>query len=1003
MSRRFTFTSLPTKPRDSNEANIFIHGYSAGHTIEDRTTLLARIPESIRHHTNIFAFWPSSHFSRLSRNSVSALSNSTRTHWALGVARLVGDRALHFLRIRSRAEAMGAVLLDQLNEHLRLHHFGVDTINLVGHSLGGRLVVSSLRKLSALQNHRLAINDVLLMAAAVTVAPDEAQHLRYLIKGRLINAYSKSDWTLLMNIGEANLGRNHVEHFENIRMDGFGHGDYWMRLTEVLTHTRFKFPIEEYSSKDIVLAETVNAHQPEQPVDEKPMKLELNSPSDVYKRINDELTRISTSLSTQSTDDALSRAQDEARALLKRHQAELQEQLAELEKNAEWNTFTIAFYGETGAGKSSIIETLRIMLQEPTKIASQQAFRELQSKCGLSEECLHQLHQAIEQADLRVSELTQLLSAAFQEHEQLRDDAMNSINRLQAAIAERKRTASLWEKLLNLFRKMPEESELMRTEQQLLGIIATRESITAPLLAKQAEAEHKKLGFERQLQESEIHLAELNALADGDIIGDGRADFTRQTQRYDFELDGQKFALLDVPGIEGKEELALTAVVQAVQSAHAVFYVTNQAAPPQTGDDQRQGTLEKIKAHLGAQTEVWTIFNKKITNVKHALTDRALISDDESDSLTVLDEKMRGQLGAHYRRVFPLTVLPAFLASTNHFAPNSQNAKRRSKFLADFSADELLEKSRLRSFVQLLNDRLLFGSKAKIPRANLHKANTALGQTIAVLEGVQGNFTELSKKLSLDGQSAQAQLSSSFSALKMRLETVGETLIGDFKRTVREKIYARIEGDIGNDYFEYALRDEIDSQQEQLSEKRKEAMTREVERFQKDAEYILKRFEEQTRELTDIYAKLNGAQINDKFHLKLDLDNGLRVGNLLAALAGGVLLWWNPAGWFILAMGLFSVALGAYKAVRGVFSTDYRMSQQRKATDDNLNDITKKLCDSLRKGLRSAVPEMQEKITLLEQALAAPAKQSTALVQLLRDSATQLKALSRQIENEGSL
>src|SRR3546814_3446025 len=97
---------------------------------------------------------------------------------------------------------MGESLLDQLSEYLRNHHLGIDTINLIGHSLGGRLVVSSLKKLSAGQRLPLVINDVLLMVAAATVEPHEAQLLRSLLKGRLINASSKSDWTLLMNAGE---------------------------------------------------------------------------------------------------------------------------------------------------------------------------------------------------------------------------------------------------------------------------------------------------------------------------------------------------------------------------------------------------------------------------------------------------------------------------------------------------------------------------------------------------------------------------------------------------------------------------------------------------------------------------------------------------------------------------------------------------------------------------------------------------------------------------------
>lgn len=64
----------------------------------------------------------------------------------------------------------------------------------------------------------------------------------------------------------------------------------------------------------------------------------------------------------------------------------------------------------------------------------------------------------------------------------------------------------------------------------------------------------------------------------------------QQTQRYDLELNGQPFALLDVPGIEGNEGLVVSQIEKAVQTAHAVLYVTNQAAPPQTGDAQRKRT-----------------------------------------------------------------------------------------------------------------------------------------------------------------------------------------------------------------------------------------------------------------------------------------------------------------------------------------------------------------------------------------------------------------------------
>ena len=237
MKSKFEFKTHRDSNNEATEANIFIHGYSAGHNAKDRQALTASIPDVLTYYKNIFAFWESSHFSHINSLSRKLLIASTRIHWAAVPATLVTDRAAHFLRIRSRAEIMGKQLIAQLEIYLKDHHPKIDKINLIGHSLGSRLIVSSLRSSRC---HQLSINDVLLMGAAVKVDSDEAQIMCDIIKGRLINAYSKSDKVLLMNMGESSLGRNQIEYFENVEMCGFGHTDYWKKLPEVLACTNFK-------------------------------------------------------------------------------------------------------------------------------------------------------------------------------------------------------------------------------------------------------------------------------------------------------------------------------------------------------------------------------------------------------------------------------------------------------------------------------------------------------------------------------------------------------------------------------------------------------------------------------------------------------------------------------------------------------------------------------------------------------------------------------------------
>ena len=73
----------------------------------------------------------------------------------------------------------------------------------------------------------------------------------------------------------------------------------------------------------------------------------------------------------------LTAAIDHSRALLETFRDKTVEDVSELRELSEWNTFTIALYGETNAGKSTLIETLRIQLGHSEKLATQEKFNAL--------------------------------------------------------------------------------------------------------------------------------------------------------------------------------------------------------------------------------------------------------------------------------------------------------------------------------------------------------------------------------------------------------------------------------------------------------------------------------------------------------------------------------------------------------------------------------------------------------------------------------------------------
>ncbi|GHR14782.1 hypothetical protein VN0443_03740 [Helicobacter pylori] len=80
---------------------------------------------------------------------------------------------------------------------------------------------------------------------------------------------------------------------------------------------------------------------------------------------------------TNGGDERLRAFNQEALKEFKNLESESLKELESLKNNEEWEKFTIAFYGETGAGKSTLIECLRLFFKEPSKMDQQEHFKRL--------------------------------------------------------------------------------------------------------------------------------------------------------------------------------------------------------------------------------------------------------------------------------------------------------------------------------------------------------------------------------------------------------------------------------------------------------------------------------------------------------------------------------------------------------------------------------------------------------------------------------------------------
>ncbi|AGL71429.1 GTPase [Helicobacter pylori UM066] len=78
---------------------------------------------------------------------------------------------------------------------------------------------------------------------------------------------------------------------------------------------------------------------------------------------------------TDNENERLKKFNQEALEVFQKLESESLKELESLKNNEEWENFTIAFYGETNAGKSTLIECLRLFFKEQSKVVQQERFK----------------------------------------------------------------------------------------------------------------------------------------------------------------------------------------------------------------------------------------------------------------------------------------------------------------------------------------------------------------------------------------------------------------------------------------------------------------------------------------------------------------------------------------------------------------------------------------------------------------------------------------------------
>jgi hypothetical protein len=128
------------------------------------------------------------------------------------------------------------------------------------------------------------------------------------------------------------------------------------------------------------------------------VELDGRSPEKIYAYVTDGVRDVIRALEIQAEDTEDAAVRSEIIAGLNLMQAQVAGKQEELRASADWKDFTVALYGETNAGKSTIIESLRIHLGESSKLEQRRRFDKLKATQGLDDEALQATRDAIELA-----------------------------------------------------------------------------------------------------------------------------------------------------------------------------------------------------------------------------------------------------------------------------------------------------------------------------------------------------------------------------------------------------------------------------------------------------------------------------------------------------------------------------------------------------------------------------------------------------------------------------
>ena len=293
---------------------------------------------------------------------------------------------------------------------------------------------------------------------------------------------------------------------------------------------------------------------------------------------------------------------------------------------------------------------------------------------------------------------------------------------------------------------------------------------------------------------------------DGKIIGTGESDYTKDFNIYTFQYKGKEVSLLDVPGIEGREQQFEEQIQRGVNKAHIVLYINGAEKKPEVK------TVNKIKKYINTDTAVYAVCNIPCKAKKNRLrgsyvsdlqkkyekADMDLLEQTYEMLQPVLEDKLKdkftvnGMLAfcglAYDRQRDTTTIIPD---TGNKFLREEQY--RYAKDL-DFDYDKMLQLSKIDKISDIIEKHL---DDRFIVEANKKKLLSKLNDLITTLEeqykNIKINNNQLIDKLTW----LENDLDTAHKNFEASIKSIPRTVATDVVTFYKSKFYEVIEADKG--------------------------------------------------------------------------------------------------------------------------------------------------------------------------------------------------------------